>query len=323
MPDSVLKPESGKSCVLCGTNSGIRAFASIEPDFKILICTDCRLGFTSPPPADSEIGKYYPEKYYGKENVRFNEFFEYLTRIFRKRRARVISRCTPVGRVLDVGCGRGLTLGYLKGMGYQAQGIELSDRAAWHARNVLGLDIETVEFLKAPCPNGEYNAVIFWHSFEHLRLPMESVDRARELLKPGGIICIAVPNFDSLQARWFGKYWFHLDIPRHYYHFSTRAVVEILSRRGFKVIQTDHFNFEQNPYGWLQSFYNQLGFENNFFYELLKNKNNRISEMLRHPFQTLATLLLLPILLPLSFLLTFLETLVRRGGSIEVYATKK
>ncbi|MBI5208839.1 MAG: methyltransferase domain-containing protein [Elusimicrobia bacterium] len=310
-------------CPVCGSYEGRKAFDCVEKGFELVACSQCGLGRTSPPVPPGRIGRYYPDTYYGKENVRFNALFERLTRLFRLRRARVIRKTTRPGPVLDVGCGRGFILSYLKSLGYESHGIELSDTAAWHARNVLGLDIETCDFLQSPHLKGIYNAVILWHSLEHMPRPVEAIGRAWELLRDGGLLAVAVPNYDSLQSRLFGRRWFHLDVPRHYFHFGPKSLSAVLSRHRFEVVQEDHFSLEQNPYGWVQSLYNALGFDDNFLYSLLKNRSARTVKMRRHPVQVGLTLLTLPFVTLLALAMTGVETALRMGGTIEIYAVKR
>lgn len=281
------------------------------------------MGRTIPPVLPENIGRYYPETYYGKENVRFNALFERLTRLFRLRRARAIAARAKPGPVLDVGCGRGFILSYLRDLGFQPHGIELSDTAAWHGRNILKLDIETCDFLKSPHRKGIYDAVVLWHSLEHMPRPVEALARAHELLKDGGLLAVAVPNFESFQAGLFGRRWFHLDVPRHYFHFGAKSLSSALGRQGFTVVQEDHFCLEQNPYGWIQSVYNALGFDENFLYSLLKNRSARTTRMRRHPVQVALTVLSLPFAAALGLVMTVVEAALRKGGTIEVYALKK
>jgi 2-polyprenyl-3-methyl-5-hydroxy-6-metoxy-1,4-benzoquinol methylase len=295
----------------------------VEAGFEVRRCSGCGLGLTWPPVPDAEIGSFYPATYYGRENVRFNVLFERLTRLFRLRRARVIRRRISPGPVLDVGCGRGFTLNYLRDLGFTPRGIELSETAAWHARRVLGLDVETGDFLKSSHRAGSFHAVIFWHSLEHMARPAQALRRARELLKPGGLLVVAVPNFSSLQARLFGRDWFHLDVPRHYVHFSSEALARLLEREGFRIAQTDHFSFEQNPYGWVQSALNALGFDFNFLYAALKNRSGRTFQLRRHPVQALLTAVIVGPFTLLALILTLAEAALRRGGTVEVYAVKE
>ncbi|MBI5625440.1 MAG: class I SAM-dependent methyltransferase [Elusimicrobia bacterium] len=310
-------------CPGCGSDVAAKAFNAVEPGFEVLTCRLCGMGRTIPPVLPEQLGRWYPDTYYGKENVRFNALFERLTRLFRMRRARAIAARAKPGPVLDVGCGRGFILSCLRDMGFQPHGIELSDTAAWHARNTLKLDVETCDFLSSPHRVGIYDAVILWHSLEHMPRPAEAVTRARELLKHGGLLAVAVPNVESLQARLFGRRWFHLDVPRHYYHFGAKSLAAMLERSGFHVVREDHFCLEQNPYGWIQSFYNALGFDDNFLYSLLKNRSARTMRIRHHPIQAALTALLLPLVTALSLVMTAVEAALRRGGTIEVYAVKR
>ncbi len=310
-------------CPACGHNNPETVHPSVEAGFEILRCPDCGLGRTWPPPPPDEIAKWYPEQYYGKGNVRFNPLFERMIRWFRHRRAGVIHNRVPHGPVLDVGCGRGLMLAYLRDLGYEPHGVEFSDAAAYHARHTLKLPVAVDDFVRMPHERDRYNAIVFWHSLEHFSNPVAAIARAHEALKPGGVLCVAVPNYGSRQARWFGRHWFHLDVPRHYFHFGVRSLEAVLSRHRFRIVQTDHFSFEQNPYGILQSFYNALGFRYNLLYSLLKDRSARSVEFGHHPFQSVLIALLLPLLLPLSMALFVVETLARDGGTIEVYAFKE
>jgi SAM-dependent methyltransferase len=310
-------------CPACGHGAPETVFPSTEPGFSVLRCPDCGLGRTWPPVEADKIGAWYPEQYYGKGNVRFNALFEKMIRWFRRRRAAVIHNRVPRGPVLDVGCGRGFLLSYLRDFGYEAHGVEFSETAAWHARNVLKLPVAVEDFATSPREKERYNAVIFWHSLEHFSNPVGAIARASEALKTGGVLAVAVPNYGSRQARLFGRRWFHLDVPRHYFHFTERSLEAILARHRLRIVQLDHFSFEQNPYGTLQSLYNALGFRFNLLYTLLKDRSARLDELMRYPFQVAAIVLLLPALLPLSLALAPLEALLRTGGTIELYAFKE
>lgn len=310
-------------CPACGSYATETVHPTVEKGFDLVSCPDCGLGRTWPPETPEKIGSWYPAQYYGKENVRFNPLFEKLVRWFRWRRASVLHNRVPRGPVLDVGCGRGLMLNYLRELGYEPHGVEFSETAAWHARHALKIPVTTEDFATSPREKDRYNAVIFWHSLEHFANPVAAIARAHDCLKPGGLLAVAVPNYGSWQARLFGRYWFHVDAPRHYYHFTPKSLEAILSRHRFRVVQLDHFSFEQNPYGLLQSLYNALGLRFNLLYSLLKDSSARNDTLSQYPVQSLVIALLMPVFLPLTLLLTVVETVLRSGGTIEVYAFKE
>ena len=201
------------ACLACGAATRF-AFTSVEKGFDLFACDACGSARTWPALDAASIGAWYPQVYYGTRNVRFNRLFERMTRWFRQRRARVVRKLIPGGKVLDVGCGRGLTLSFLRDAGFDAVGLEVSDVAAAHARDTLGLDVRTGDFLTTTFERESFAAIIFWHSLEHIAEPLRALDRAYELLAPGGVLIVAVPNFGSIQARVAGREWFHLDVPR-------------------------------------------------------------------------------------------------------------
>ena len=308
-------------CPCCG--SLLNEESCTVASFPILRCLGCGLGRTWPAVPPAEIGRWYPKSYYGRENVRFNLAFEVLTRFFRRRRARVLRSRVPLGPVLDVGCGRGVMLEHLRSLGYEAHGIELNDAAAWHARHRLGLDVRTGGFQDSPEEANRFQAVVFWHTLEHFPDPAAALAQACRVLRPGGFLALALPNFDSLQARLFGRHWFHLDVPRHYCHFGPRSLEALLARHSLRIVRSDHFCFEQNPFGWLQSLYNALGLPDNLLYDMLKTPGARMRKVREHPVAVSMSLILLPPLLVLSLALTVLEAALRRGGTIEIYALKE
>lgn len=309
------------SCLVCGGSTRYR-FSAVEPGFDVFACDQCGSGRTWPALDGSAIGAWYPQAYYGTRNVRFNRVFERLTRWFRHRRAEAIRRLIPRGRVLDVGCGRGMTLSFLREYGFDAVGLELSEVAAAHARDVLGLDVRTGDFLSASFEPASFAAIVFWHSLEHMADPMRALDRARDLLEPGGILIVAVPNFDSIQAQATGRSWFHLDVPRHYVHMTARALKTAVKLRGFKIVDVAHFSLEQNPYGWIQSLLNRV-FEHDLLYSILKEPAARRHQLRAYPLQTVASLIGGVLLLPVAAALIVFETLLRRGGTVEIYAQKE
>jgi SAM-dependent methyltransferase len=313
--------DAGALCLVCGAPAR-RGFDSVVDGFAVLVCEVCGSGRTWPPLDEQSVAAWYPQSYYGTRNVRFNPLFERMTRWFRRRRVGVIRGLTKPGAVLDVGCGRGFTLSFLRDAGYRAVGVELLPQASLHARETLGLDVRDGDFLRLPFAAGEFDVIVFWHSLEHVNDPMRALDRARELLRPGGLLVIAVPNFESMQARLSGRRWFHLDIPRHYVHFSARGLRQALQQRGFRVAGFAHFSFEQNPYGWIQSLLNRV-FRHDLLYTVLKEPSARVYHLRQSPFQTIATTMAGVLLLPVAMLLTMIETLLRRGGTIEVYARKE
>jgi len=91
--------------------------------FLVGFCHRCKLHVTAPVPEDVE--KYYPSSYYGS-GKRFNPLVEWLLNNLYAYRARHIEGKQRPGKVLDIGCGRGLLLNKLRERGWEPRGTELS-----------------------------------------------------------------------------------------------------------------------------------------------------------------------------------------------------
>lgn len=73
------------------------------------------------------------------------------------------------------------------------------------------------------------------HSLEHMLDPMGILKECFRILRPGGRLIAAVPNFNCPARKLFGRYWVHLDVPRHLFHFSDGILKEIIRKAGFRI----------------------------------------------------------------------------------------
>jgi hypothetical protein len=78
---------------------------------------------------------------------------------------------------------------------------------------------------------------------------VETLRKIRQILKPGGLLVIAVPNIASIQASVFGSRWYHLEVPRHAFHYSPATLGALLEQEGFQVKGVDHTSREHNGAG--------------------------------------------------------------------------
>ena len=77
-----------------------------------------------------------------------------------------------------------------------------------------------------------------WHSLEHLLDYKSTLFQFNKLVVDGGHLIIAVPNHDSFDSKYYGKYWAGYDVPRHRYHFNKRAIVLAAKNAGFEVLKS-------------------------------------------------------------------------------------
>lgn len=144
------------------------------------------------------------------------------------------------GRLLDVGTGSGVGLADRQALGWQVQGVEPSAEAAARAQ-AAGFDVFIGELLDAKFPPESFDVVQLWWVLEHVHDPLAVLKECWRILKPGGYVVLLVPNLDSPIARFFGRYWFALDVPRHLYFFTPRHLKELSDKAGFAQPQLSLF----------------------------------------------------------------------------------
>jgi len=158
--------------------------------------------------------------------------------IFRNRALYGLSYCFPPyfpdGMALDVGCGNGAFLSYLKPHGWQVSGVDVSSQAAVVAKSEFDIDVFVGELNDAPFSYESFDFVHMSHVIEHMTEPIESLKRIAQLLKPGRVVYIETPNADSDGFKTMGKYWFPLESPRHVYLFSPKTLREAIHRAGLR-----------------------------------------------------------------------------------------
>ena len=149
-----------------------------------------------------------------------------------------------MNEMLDFGGGDGRMLGGLVDRGALCHLVDYSERVHPGVTKIG----DTEHDIPA---DANYDVIICSHVVEHLPDPRETLASVRRILKPGGRLGVAVPNFSSLQARLTGSAWFHLDLPRHLYQFPLSGLNQLLERSGFEVSPAHHFSLRQNPFGWI------------------------------------------------------------------------
>jgi SAM-dependent methyltransferase len=310
-------------CPVCETVEAVPLYDIEATPGRLVQCPTCGTGRVSPLPDGDELSGYYSSAYYGESGRKFNRFLEAMIRFIAARHLGFLARRVPPGgRVLDIGCGRGTLLSGLADRGLEVHGTEISEAAANGADPRAQIRIAPT-LAAAGYPDDYFDQVIIWHVLEHLPNPRETLQEIHRILRPGGEVIVAVPNFSSWQAEWAGPAWFHLDLPRHLYHFPGEALKSMLADCGFSFRSEHHFSLRQNPFGWVQSWLNRWpSLPRNGLYEMLlrqsKSRPTTSSGFARMVcYVTFLAGLLVGVLIELA------ATVCRRGATVHVVAAKR
>ncbi len=270
-------------------------------------CGRCGVATTSPWPSDEQLSAAYAD-WYRPASGRFSGLGDKVIRRTRSALADRLHRILPPGPVLDVGAGDGTLVEAFVRHGREAVGLE-PHASGPHIRNA---EVEDVD--------GNWSAVIFWHSLEHLREPARALSHAATLLSPGGMLVIAVPNATSLQARAFGDRWLALDLPRHLVHLNPPALLSKLEALGLRVERVSYLRGGQVVFGWVHGLVGQLPGHPDL-YDAIRRSEAR--QAARGPALRLYALAAAVVALPFALAATVVEVAARSGGTIYIEARRE
>jgi SAM-dependent methyltransferase len=237
------------SCAACGGRLAPRVLLC-GPDrllatpglFCVRVCERCAGAVTFPTVSPQELSAYYPTAYAPYEPAvgRAQRLVSAIVQRVQRRsalRRPPLAELTrmPAGRALDVGCGRGDLGAMLVERGWEVTGVEPSEDACAVAR-ARGVDARCGTLEDAGLEAGRFDVAIFQHSLEHVPDPVADLARCERSLRNGGLVLITVPNFGCWQRRRFRTRWFHLDLPRHRFHFNCDALARALERAGLEPV---------------------------------------------------------------------------------------
>ncbi len=247
-----------QTCDACGAALGGHRVEGVA-DVSLIQC-GCGLVITSPRPVITEIKEYYPPTYYSYSPAAptitrriVDKLKEYkgnyptrdglLARALWRSSAAILQDLflfhLPYQgrnqRLLEIGCGSGQNLQWASEHGWDVYGLELGEGSVEEARrrglaNVQCANIEDAEYLAE-----FFDAVLVNHTLEHLYSPAAAIKRSYEILRPGGTLLVTVPKFDSWPRLVSGKFWAHLDLPRHLHHFTQPVLLRLIRASGFGV----------------------------------------------------------------------------------------
>lgn len=281
-------------CPVCGSNkisktTSTQDYFLTNEKFDILTCSDCSYSMTFPIPRPSDLPKYYQSENYlshtASKKGAINSLYQVLRNINLKRKYKLVSKYKTEGQILDIGCGTGELLNYFSNRNWKVQGIEPNSEARNFAIKQYKLEIFSEEELPK-LPKEQFDIITMWHVLEHVPDFNLRIDEIKKLLKPHGTIFIAVPNINSPDAKYYGKYWAALDVPRHLHHFSPKSIKQVAKKNKLNLIEMVPMKMDayyvsllsekylKKDFSFLRAFYQ--GLRSN----LMASKSNNYSSMI-------------------------------------------
>ncbi|GAA4390497.1 class I SAM-dependent methyltransferase [Hymenobacter koreensis] len=219
----------------------VEDYSVSHESFAIVQCAACSLLLTNPRPDVASIGRYYEsEDYVSHSDTNkglVNKVYQVARVYTMRRKVSLVNKAAPRrGRLLDYGCGTGHFLAACQKAGWQVSGVEPSDVARAQAQERTGQPISSGDLTQFPSES--FDAITLWHVLEHVHDLTGTMQQLVRLLKPDGVIIIAVPNAESPDAQYYREQWAAYDVPRHLYHFTPKTLTKLLRKHHLHLRQT-------------------------------------------------------------------------------------
>lgn len=204
--------------------------------FELLLDEELQMLKTTPVPSINDLPRYYESEEYishtdGNKGM-FEKVYQFVKRIAIRNKITLLTDVTTQkGKLLDIGCGTGEFLLAAKNSGWDVVGFEPNSKASHLAKIKELVLVDSTSEIE----EGSLDVITMWHVLEHVpNLEQQILELAR-LLKPGGSLILAVPNYKSYDATYYGSYWAAYDVPRHLWHFSQDSIERVFSPFGFRL----------------------------------------------------------------------------------------
>jgi SAM-dependent methyltransferase len=220
-----------RDCLVCGGNYGPSRIPGL------LRCQECAFTTADLNLSEAQLRQLYTAGYFAG-----NEYRDYVAdrpvieKQFRFRLQRLLRLVpnAPDKNLFEIGCAHGFFLEVARSTFHSVEGIDISDDAVAYARQHLGVEASSSEFLT-------HQFVIppdlfcLWDTIEHVARPDLYLQRIANLLPKRGILALTTGDIGSWLARTRGGKWRQIHPPTHLHYFSRHTLARLLRRSGFVI----------------------------------------------------------------------------------------
>jgi 2-polyprenyl-3-methyl-5-hydroxy-6-metoxy-1,4-benzoquinol methylase len=236
------------SCNLCGADDAM-PWGEPKDGLRLTACRRCGLIYVNPRLSPRALREFYNQEYFDDGNYAEDEL---RGRMYEIEIAHMLPFIGTRGRFLDVGCAMGKFLKTLPDT-FEKHGIEFSEAAARHARDVFKLDVRVGQLGEVDIEQGAYDVVQMRGVIEHLQNPVTEARVVNAALKmEGWFVLNQTPNVGGLSGRFYAEQYNQVKPKEHLYYFTVETIGRLLEQAGFAVRHV-WFPYWGTPYAkpWL------------------------------------------------------------------------
>lgn len=199
--------------------------------FSVFLDHERQVAQTHPSPKPAEMDYYYASDAYISHGNNKKGIVDFLyawvqKRMFAQKQKWISKHCSSPSSYLDYGCGTGAFLTYLEQKNWEVFGVEPNQKARQQGGKNVFANLNELNASKL-------EVIALWHVLEHVHQPEDLLNALKAKLAHKGILVIAVPNFNSFDARYYKDAWAGYDVPRHLWHFSKKGLIQMIEKQGY------------------------------------------------------------------------------------------
>lgn len=209
--------------------------------YPILECKQCGHRFIKIADQEDHVTTVYSDDYFFEGKDGYPNYLNKKHLLYKQglRYARLISKYTKPGKVLDIGSAAGFILKGFGDSGWICQGIEPNETMAAYGRKYLNLDIKTgsIETLEI---SESFDLINMIQVIGHVYDLDKTLQNVTALLKPNGLVLVESWDMKSATARMMGKNWHEYCPPSVVHWFSDETLSILFKYYGFELIGKGH-----------------------------------------------------------------------------------
>lgn len=228
-----------------------------KKNFDLVYHNDLEMLETFPQPKAEELSGYYESDDYishtDSKETAIDKVYQTVKKLALANKLKLINSFkTDDKNLLDVGCGTGDFLLTCKNKGWKVTGVEPNAKAKIAAENKLKgtTGFEIYSDINQLNSEAQFDVITLWHVLEHVPNLEIYISSLKKLLKPNGVLIVAVPNFKSYDAKYYKQFWAAFDVPRHLWHFSKKSIQLLFEKHEMSIVKILPM--------WFDSFYVSL-----------------------------------------------------------------
>ena len=229
-----------RDCPICQSSRTTYLFTSYE--YPIFQCLDCNLLFRNPLPPDEVLQKMFTENYFlGEDTDEGKDRVSLMKRATAKLCLEKLVAYSKIrgGKLLEIGCGTGEFLIEAQQLGFEVEGLEISPYAAATANAKIGHEcVQCGRLEEKDFPTHSFDVCVLLDVLAHLREPLAVLRKVHEILKPGGVVFLAIPSLESWSAKLMRRNWMEFKL-EHLTFFSPTTIENALAKAGFQEISIE------------------------------------------------------------------------------------